>query len=282
MLWDRQSLAPGGPGDRLAGPPHRGALPSAPGRWARADAPGADRAGGGPLLLRHQAGVAAPRSGAPAPGGAGRTRRRDDGHLAHRQAHRWPAARHRSHQRLPHPAVRPGVPATGTTELLTLFGIPRALLPGIVPSSAVWSGESDAGVPGPESAHRRHRRRPAGGAVRPGVRRSRAWAKNTYGTGAFLLTFTGQEIPRSRRTVCWSRRRRARGASRPTRWKGASSSPGPRCSGSGTGSGWSARRPRPRRWPGVSPTPAGCTSCPPSWGSARPTGRARRAAPSWA
>jgi len=81
-------------------------------------------------------------------------------------------------------------------QLLGLFGIPRTLLPAIVPSAGVL-GESDpevlgqslpiAGLAGDQQAALFGQ-----GCVHPGL------GKNTYGTGAFLLTFTGQELPRSR------------------------------------------------------------------------------------
>ena len=80
-------------------------------------------------------------------------------------------------------------------ELLTLFGVPRTVLPAIVSSSGVI-GESDAshfgqslpiaGIAGDQQAALFGQ-----GCIREGL------AKNTYGTGAFLLTFTGQRRPRS-------------------------------------------------------------------------------------
>jgi glycerol kinase len=80
-------------------------------------------------------------------------------------------------------------------ELLALFGIPRAVLPTIVPSSGVV-GESDAewfgralpiaGIAGDQQAALFGQ-----GCTTPGA------AKNTYGTGAFLLAFTGDARPRS-------------------------------------------------------------------------------------
>jgi glycerol kinase len=80
-------------------------------------------------------------------------------------------------------------------ELLTLFGIPRPVLPDIVPSSGVI-GESTsdlfgaslpiAGVAGDQQAALFGQ-----GCVEPGL------AKNTYGTGAFLLMNTGQDRPAS-------------------------------------------------------------------------------------
>jgi glycerol kinase len=80
-------------------------------------------------------------------------------------------------------------------ELLSLFGIPAALLPAIVSSSGVVA-ESDsgllgvvlpiAGIAGDQQAALFGQ-----GCVRIGS------AKNTYGTGAFLLTHTGAEPARS-------------------------------------------------------------------------------------
>jgi len=78
-------------------------------------------------------------------------------------------------------------------ELLALFGVPRELLPAIVPSSGV-AGETDrehlgfalpvAGIAGDQQAALFGQ-----GCVEPGL------AKNTYGTGAFLLTLTGIDAP---------------------------------------------------------------------------------------
>ena len=77
--------------------------------------------------------------------------------------------------------------------LLDLFGIPRGLLPRVVASSGVV-GESDpvhfgrrlpiAGIAGDQQAALFGQ-----GCVRPGL------AKNTYGTGAFLLSYAGAERP---------------------------------------------------------------------------------------
>jgi glycerol kinase len=93
-------------------------------------------------------------------------------------------------------------------EILDYFKIPRALLPEVHPSSGVIA-ETDllgraipiAGVAGDQQAslfgHQCFKR----GA-----------AKNTYGTGLFLLMNTGTQIPRSKSglvgTVAWKRRRR--------------------------------------------------------------------------
>jgi glycerol kinase len=81
-------------------------------------------------------------------------------------------------------------------ELLALFGVPAALLPTIVRSSGVVA-ESDrdvfggalpiAGLAGDQQAALFGQ-----GCIRPGS------AKVTFGTGAFLLEYTGQELRRSR------------------------------------------------------------------------------------
>ena len=81
-------------------------------------------------------------------------------------------------------------------ELLGLFGVPRAILPAIVPSAGVV-GETEsglfgrslpiAGIAGDQQAALFGQ-----GCVRPGL------AKSTYGTGAFLLAYTAQERPDSK------------------------------------------------------------------------------------
>jgi len=80
--------------------------------------------------------------------------------------------------------------------LLGLFGTPRVMLPDIVRSAGVV-GETDrahfgrslpiAGIAGDQQAALFGQ-----GCVRPGL------AKNTYGTGAFLLAYTGQKRPVSK------------------------------------------------------------------------------------
>jgi glycerol kinase len=79
-------------------------------------------------------------------------------------------------------------------ELLGVFGVPRDLLPTIVPSSAVI-GETDpthvgrampiGGLAGDQQAALFGQ-----GCVSPGL------AKNTYGTGAFLLVLAGDRVPK--------------------------------------------------------------------------------------
>jgi glycerol kinase len=78
-------------------------------------------------------------------------------------------------------------------ELLETFGVPEAILPAIVPSSGVV-GESDPSVLGhaiPIASLVGDQQSAlfGQGCVEPGM------AKNTYGTGAFLLLYTGAEPP---------------------------------------------------------------------------------------
>ena len=78
-------------------------------------------------------------------------------------------------------------------ELLELFGVPRALLPDIVRSSGVVA-ESDPGLLGASFpiaglAGDQQSALFGQGCCRDGL------AKNTYGTGAFLLVYTGSRLP---------------------------------------------------------------------------------------
>jgi glycerol kinase len=78
-------------------------------------------------------------------------------------------------------------------ELLEVFGVPREVLPKVVPSSGVV-GQADpaflgfpvaiAGLAGDQQSALFGQ-----GCVSPGL------AKNTYGTGAFLLVLTGERVP---------------------------------------------------------------------------------------
>ena len=83
-------------------------------------------------------------------------------------------------------------------------------------------------------------------------------AKNTYGTGNFMLLNTGTELVRVEARAC-SRRSATSSATsrRSTRSRARSRSPARRCSGCATSSASSAARPRARRWPVRSTTTAG-------------------------
>lgn len=78
--------------------------------------------------------------------------------------------------------------------LLAAFGVPRALLPRIVPSSAVYGEARDplAGVPVAGILGDQQAALMGQACFRPGE------AKNTYGTGCFLLMQTGTEPIQSR------------------------------------------------------------------------------------
>ena len=92
-------------------------------------------------------------------------------------------------------------------ELLRLFGIPQSLLPGVRPSSAIYgeitaipelAGIPLAGIAGDQQAATFGQ-----ACIEPGM------AKNTYGTGCFMLLNTGGQAKRSHRqlltTVAWKR-----------------------------------------------------------------------------
>jgi glycerol kinase len=72
-------------------------------------------------------------------------------------------------------------------ELLALFGIPRALLPEVRPSAGVYGQAAEFGVPIAGIAGDQQAALFGQAALQPGQ------AKNTYGTGCFLLMHTGQQ-----------------------------------------------------------------------------------------
>ena len=148
-------------------------------------------------------------------------------------------------------------------ELLQLFDIPRAMLPAIRASS-------DPASYGSHAADRTGRGEvPVSGALgdqqaatvgqvctRPGE------AKNTYGTGNFMLLNTGREIVPSKAGPADDGVLQAgRRGRRSTRSKDRSPSPDPRCSGCAISSASSSRRRRSRRSRSPSRTPAACISC---------------------
>ena len=120
-------------------------------------------------------------------------------------------------------------------ELLKLFGVPASMLPEVRSSSEVYgerlgrrwasSGVPIAGIAGDQQA-----------ALFGQMCRQPGMAKNTYGTGCFLLQNIGTDADRARRNSCSppSRGRSAAGPS--TRSKAACSSAAPSCSGCATGS----------------------------------------------
>ena len=136
---------------------------------------------------------------------ARRARLRHHRQLARLEALARRAARHRRDQRQPHAAVRHRHAASGTSACSSCSGIPRAVLPRVVPSMLAH-GEAFASLGGREI--------PLGGIAgdqqaalfgqacfTPGM------AKNTYGTGCFMLMNTGREPQASANrlltTVAW-------------------------------------------------------------------------------
>ncbi|MFG6485379.1 glycerol kinase GlpK [Roseateles sp. BYS78W] len=72
-------------------------------------------------------------------------------------------------------------------ELLSLFGIPRALLPEVRPSAGMYGQAAEFGVPISGIAGDQQAALFGQAALQPGQ------AKNTYGTGCFLLMHTGTQ-----------------------------------------------------------------------------------------
>ena len=119
-------------------------------------------------------------------------------------------------------------------ELLRLFGIPASMLPEVRSSSEVYGNVSTI-ARHRERADRRHRRRSAGGALRPDVPRSRACRRTPTAPAASCCRTSARR--RRARASSSSRPSRGRSAGGPnTRSKAASSSAAPSCSGSATGS----------------------------------------------
>jgi glycerol kinase len=166
--------------------------------------------------------------------------------------------------------------ATGTWDdyALELLRIPRALLPRVVPSMLA-RGEAFALLGGREI--------PLGGIAgdqqaalfgqacfRPGM------AKNTYGTGCFMLMNTGREPQPSANRLLTTVAGTAQDDT--TRSKARCSLAARWCNGCATGSGSSRSPPTSRRSPRPSTTQAGSTSSRHSRDSAARTGIRTRAA----
>ena len=139
--------------------------------------------------------------------GAGMQQRAEAGELAfgtirlvaHPQAHRRPRARHRRDERIADDAVQPR-DGDWDDGMLTELHIPRAMLPHVVDSSGVVA-ETDAGDLRARDPDRRDCRRPAGGAVRPGLLRGRD-ARRTRTAPAASSSSTRATRRCSRRTDC--------------------------------------------------------------------------------
>ena len=164
------------------------------------------------------------------------------------------------------------IDSPGTTSCCALVGVPRAVLPEVRPTSGVF-GETDA----VDLRARRSRSRPCAGdqqAATFGQACFRAGqAKNTYGTGAFLLMNTGERPVASANglltTVGWQL---GPGAPATYALEGSVFSAGSAVQWLRDGLRPIATRPTSRRSPRASTTPAASTSSPRSRGSARRTG----------
>ena len=88
-------------------------------------------------------------------------------------------------------------------DLLKLFGVPRAILPEVRPSSAVYAETHLFGAPIPVASAAGDQQAALFGqqCTRPGM------VKNTYGTGCFILMHTGTSPIASRHklltTIAW-------------------------------------------------------------------------------
>ena len=188
IVWQDRRTADAVRGARRRGPPR----PRAP----------HDRARARPLLLGHQARVAAAPRAASRPGPTWRSGR----------STRWLLWKLTGG---PEGGVHATEPSNASRTMLFDISDPglvrRADRPlrraGLVPARGAPVGR----------ALRRHRRghaaaggvpvggiarRPAGGAVRPGLLRRPGMTKNTYGTGSFVLMNVGVRVPRARSRAC--------------------------------------------------------------------------------
>ena len=162
-----------------------------------------------------------------------RPRVRQHGHLGDLEPHRWHGrrrARHRRLERQPHDADGPRDARLGR-RAARAFGIPRSMLPRSSPRRrctakrpARWRASR-----WPATSVTSRRRTFGQAAYDIGD------AKNTYGTGNFMLLNTGDRHRASPRADCSPR---SVGSSatrrRSTAWRARSRSPARSCSGSGT------------------------------------------------
>ena len=117
-------------------------------------------------------------------------------------------------------------------ELCALLGVDPAQLPEPLPSAHVYGTTTEFGGEVPVAGIAGDQQAALFGQAcyEPGT------AKNTYGTGSFVLLNTGARGCRARRRPAGDGRLRQRGAGRPTRSRPRSSSPAPPCSGCAMGS----------------------------------------------
>ena len=163
-------------------------------------------------------------------------------------------------------------------ELLRLLGVPRAMLPAVRASSEVY-GETEASIFGGPIPHRRSRRRSAGGALRPGLLRTRHGEEHLRHR-LLRAAEHGPDADGVRAAACSRPSPGSATAKSPMRSRARSSSPARRCSGCATACARSCRRPTSSGSASRCRTPAASTSCRRSSVSARRTGIRTRAASS--
>ncbi len=181
---------------RLAGPPHRLRLRPAPQGGQGQTHREAHRPHSRRLFLGDE-GAVDPRSreGCPRHGEGREARLRHDRLVAAVESHRRRGPRDRSQQRLAHDALQH--PQAGwDPELLALFGVPASMLPEVRSSSEVYGTTTGFGHRIPIAGIAGDQQAALFGQVctKPGM------AKNTYGTGCFMLMNTGEKRS-SRRTA---------------------------------------------------------------------------------
>ena len=162
--------APARERDRLAGPPHRADVRRAPRGRPRGDVHREDGPRPRPLLLRHEAEVAArPRAGRAGARGAGRARVRHGRHVARLAAHERGRPRDRPLECEPDAALRHPHGHLGRRAPPP----PRHPAGGAAARRAFVGRRRHDGARRRRRADRGHRRRPAGGPLRAGLRPAR-------------------------------------------------------------------------------------------------------------
>jgi glycerol kinase len=154
-------------------------------------------------------------------------------------------------------------------QLLAMLDVPAGMLPEVRSCSEVYAHTDPnwLGAPVPISGMAGDQQAALFGQAcfAPGM------AKNTYGTGCFLLMNTAAQAVRSQRGN-WTARSN-------TPWRAACSLPVPPCSGCAMGCDCWITRPSRRPVPSGWSPPMASTACRPSSDSVRPTGAAMRAVP---
>ena len=161
----------------------------------------------------------------------------------------------------------------GMTSCSTLFRIPRAMLPAIRRSAdpagfgrTRGDGPFEGEIPIAGDLGDQQAATVGQVCTRPGE------AKNTYGTGNFMLLNTGRDAVAVAARACSRRSGISSERTPSTRSKVRSPSPAPPCSGCAISSGSSAARPRLSLSPTRSRTPVASTSFPRFPGCSRRTG----------